>query len=240
MSISYVRDADGVVAEPHWALAQRTRAVDLDYDAQFARARVTTFAGRPITMHAPEDLLLLLCVHGGKHEWERLGWIRDVAALLERSADLGLDLIGPLPCQGNRVARACCFSACRSPTSSWMHRFPRTSAGPSRRDPGVQPLVNHVIMSLFVRDRPPGGNAHISSFAFRMHERTVNRMKYVTRTLLLPRGEHIQMVTLPASLAWVYYPLRWAHDYIALPLWLLTRPLRKARGRREPAPSART
>ena len=31
---------------------------------------------------APEDLLLILCVHGAKHYWSKLGWICDVAELL--------------------------------------------------------------------------------------------------------------------------------------------------------------
>jgi hypothetical protein len=31
---------------------------------------------------APEDLLLLLCVHRAKHYWSKLGWICDVAELL--------------------------------------------------------------------------------------------------------------------------------------------------------------
>jgi hypothetical protein len=31
---------------------------------------------------APEDLLIILCVHGSKHAWEQLKWVCDVAELL--------------------------------------------------------------------------------------------------------------------------------------------------------------
>ena len=31
---------------------------------------------------APEELLIILCVHGSKHAWERLKWVVDVAELL--------------------------------------------------------------------------------------------------------------------------------------------------------------
>ena len=33
-------------------------------------------------MHAPEDLLFILCVHGGKHCWEYLVWLCDIAELI--------------------------------------------------------------------------------------------------------------------------------------------------------------
>jgi len=31
-----------------------------------------------------EDELVLICIHGAKHFWERLMWIADVAALISR------------------------------------------------------------------------------------------------------------------------------------------------------------
>src|SRR5207244_11975507 len=41
-----------------------------------------------------EHLLLVLCAHGAKHCWERLGWICDVAELLRGTP--ALDLSGML------------------------------------------------------------------------------------------------------------------------------------------------
>jgi Uncharacterised nucleotidyltransferase len=37
---------------------------------------------------APEDMLLILCVHGAKHHWGKLGWICDVAELLRAHPEL--------------------------------------------------------------------------------------------------------------------------------------------------------
>ena len=36
----------------------------------------------------PEDLLILLCVHGSKHAWEQLKWTCDVAELVRRRPTL--------------------------------------------------------------------------------------------------------------------------------------------------------
>jgi hypothetical protein len=48
------------------------------------RLETVSLADMPVRTLAPEDVLPLLCVHGAKHHWERLGWICDVAELLRR------------------------------------------------------------------------------------------------------------------------------------------------------------
>lgn len=39
-------------------------------------------AGETVLSFHPEDLLLILCVHGAKHYWARLNWICDIAELI--------------------------------------------------------------------------------------------------------------------------------------------------------------
>ena len=230
----FIRDVDGAVVEPHWAFAPRMRAVDLDYEAQFARARRTVLAGTAVSTHAPEDLLLLLCVHGAKHEWERLGWVRDVAAMLDRSAVLGLDVdLAVARAREQGCARLLLVGV------EVAHRLLGVALSPNlhqaiQSDGGVAPIADDVTARLFISDRPELTDLWVRSFAFKMHERLANRVKYVARTLLLPRREHIEMLALPARFAWLYYPLRWGHDYVALPLWILTRALRRSRRSAEP------
>jgi hypothetical protein len=44
--------------------------------------------GSRVPWPAPEDLLLILCLHGSKHRWEELKWLVDVAELLRICPDL--------------------------------------------------------------------------------------------------------------------------------------------------------
>jgi len=55
-----------------------------DYGALWARLRRVRFNDRNMLVIPPEDLLLVLCAHGTKHVWGRLGWICDIARLLVR------------------------------------------------------------------------------------------------------------------------------------------------------------
>jgi Uncharacterised nucleotidyltransferase len=50
----------------------------------FERSAFVTIDGREVPVLSLEDELVLICVHGAKHFWERLMWIADVAALISR------------------------------------------------------------------------------------------------------------------------------------------------------------
>jgi hypothetical protein len=55
----------------------------------FARQIRVRLDAREVPALAVEDELVLICIHGAKHFWERLSWIADVAALV--SCQTGID-----------------------------------------------------------------------------------------------------------------------------------------------------
>ena len=48
-----------------------------------------SFLGRDVLSMSAEDLLMVLCVHGSKHCWERLTWVCDVAEMVRANPELG-------------------------------------------------------------------------------------------------------------------------------------------------------
>jgi Uncharacterised nucleotidyltransferase len=54
----------------------------------FARQVSIPLDGREAPGLSVEDELVVICVHGAKHFWERLMWIADVAALVSRQMDI--------------------------------------------------------------------------------------------------------------------------------------------------------
>src|SRR5260370_2001506 len=50
----------------------------------FARQIRVRVDGHDVSALSVEDELVLICIHGAKHFWERLMWIADVAALISR------------------------------------------------------------------------------------------------------------------------------------------------------------
>ena len=45
-------------------------------------------SGIPMPTLPPEDLLLVLCAHGGRHQWERVSWICDIAQVIHTQPEL--------------------------------------------------------------------------------------------------------------------------------------------------------
>ena len=74
--------------ELQWGIAPKCFSVDLAIDACWQRAQRSQFGGQPTLAFAPEDLMLILCIHGWKHSWNRLLWIADVARLMRKSTAL--------------------------------------------------------------------------------------------------------------------------------------------------------
>jgi hypothetical protein len=83
-----VRDDGDLLVELHSALMARAFPFRLDHEHLRDRLVPTVVAGKEVPTLAAEELLLVLCVHGGKHAWCSLGWICDVAELLRAHPDL--------------------------------------------------------------------------------------------------------------------------------------------------------
>jgi Uncharacterised nucleotidyltransferase len=54
----------------------------------YSRRRSVILDGRAIPVLSLEDELLLNCIHGAKHFWERLIWIADIAGIVARNRQL--------------------------------------------------------------------------------------------------------------------------------------------------------
>ncbi len=71
--------------ELHWRIPA---TFPLDNRALWQRLQSSMLLDRRLPQFAPEDLLLILCVHGLYHAWNTLKWISDIAQLVERYPDL--------------------------------------------------------------------------------------------------------------------------------------------------------
>src|SRR5262249_42201871 len=85
---NFDRDRGRITVEVHWDVAPRSFTVRLDHERLWGGAQSMPFNGTTVRVLAPEDLILMLAVHGGKHIWERLAWICDIAQFVRVHAAL--------------------------------------------------------------------------------------------------------------------------------------------------------
>lgn len=76
-----------LLVELHNDLTLRYFPRPLPIEAFFAR-QVRVQLGREVPAPCVEDELVLICVHGAKHFWERLSWIADVAGIIARQTKI--------------------------------------------------------------------------------------------------------------------------------------------------------
>ena len=81
----------GVTIDLHWALMPGFFALPAGANQIWRRAITANVGGASIQTLGPEDLVLLLCIHGTKHVWESLGWLCDVGWVLRAHPRLRSD-----------------------------------------------------------------------------------------------------------------------------------------------------
>ncbi len=75
-----------------WHLSSGILPFDMNLK-HISKNQMTVFpGGKQMVTLGLEDLLLYLCAHGSRHCWERLGWIADVAGLINLNPQLDWDL----------------------------------------------------------------------------------------------------------------------------------------------------
>lgn len=85
----FFQKRNGIVAvDLQWVMARRHFGFRLDRSAFWSRLKPVGLPTKSVPGLCPEDLLILLCVHGSKHAWEQLKWICDVAELVRRRPGL--------------------------------------------------------------------------------------------------------------------------------------------------------
>ena len=84
----FVRIAAPLLVELHTERTMRYFPLGLPIDEFLARRQLVSVDGHHIPALAIEDELILICIHGAKHLWERLSLVSDVAAFVTRQTSL--------------------------------------------------------------------------------------------------------------------------------------------------------
>jgi len=210
-----VREQGQLNIDLHWALAVSDFYLPLDEKRLWSWIAPRSFIGREIQTFAPEALLLVLCINGGKDCWERLDRICDVAALLARYPTLDWEYV---------FAQASAIGVLRI-VALGLHLAVSLLAGalgpPARKliesDPSIPRLAAQVREHLFAPESSAveAASPRRSLFHVQMRERISDRIGYCLGHLKPGVGDWAAL-PLPGGLHFLYYltrPLRLATRY---------------------------
>lgn len=201
---SFSRDQGRSIVELHWAIASRFFMFALDTNRFWSRLVQMNLMGKQVMAPIPEDLMLILCVHGAKDLWERLEWICGIAEMIRKHDDLNWD--GVVQEAKDSGAERILYLGCYLAREFFEVELPGAIAGKIAGDHVLPNLAAQVRQTL-IEGQPPSLRQRII-FHVRTKDRGVDRIRYCTRLLFTSTPVDWQLLTLPTSLSFLYPLLR--------------------------------
>ena len=214
-----VNRADGTVVELHWGLFYDIYGFGFDPEALWQRHERSSFAGQPIRVLAPEDLMRYLCVHGTKHRFLKLKWLCDVAAFVRAQPDLDWATV-------QRRARETgtermCLLALYLAHHLLGAAVPPALLRSARADSTLRALAETLCSNWLLRDpeRSESETWDVFWFHVRERERLRDRLPYVwhhVKLAMAPSEKDREWVDLPEALSFLYVfvrPLRLLREW---------------------------
>jgi hypothetical protein len=218
------RNDGRVTVELHWEITWRYFSFLLPPEHLWERLYPVPFAGTTVLNLPPEDLLLLLCVHGSKHLWERLEWICDIAELCRthQKIDWARILEQARRLGSERMLLVGLFLA----SDLLGTVLPKEVLQRIEADSVVISLAAQVYGRLFCETDAQAGlfeQSRFCLFHFRVRERLRDRFRYCLRTMMSPTLADLFILPLPPSLSFLYCLLKPIRYCLFLPIWRVAR-----------------
>ncbi len=206
---AFWHEGTGVSVELQWEIIPRYFSFSWDLLSSRERRQRVSLGGGAVSTFVPEDLLLVLCVHGSKHFWERLLWLCDVGETVNRFRDMNWDdLMTRAAALGSERMLLLGLSLAHSLLEIDV---PMTVLDKIRADSAVEKLAEDVRRRLFAEHQDTAESLEWSAFHpfhYRMRERWRDRLGYVFLKIVEPNAADWMERPLPEILFPLYYVLR--------------------------------
>lgn len=194
------------LVELHW----RTDAdfpVEIDESRWWGELARIPFEGVPTATFGASDLLLVLCIHGGKHGWAALGWLVDIAEMLRREPAIDWPAV---------MARARALGVERRvyvglALAADLLDAPLPAQARQRCErSNVAQLARRIRADILCVHRAPASAVRTLRDELELYDRPSHRMKHAVRTIFAPSMAELSRWPLPRALHFLYVPLRLA------------------------------
>jgi hypothetical protein len=202
-------DGYGHAVDLHWAITQRFFAFAIDLDPLWGRLESVPLGGTDVLTFSPEDLLLILCVHGAKSFWQELYLICDVAELVR--SHRGMDWYRVTKQAAKLGSERMLFLGLYLASDLLGADLPEDVFGRVRTDPATKALARWVYGRLFLEAKSPPRifeGAQFYPVHLRMRERLQDKIRYCARALGTTNVEDWTFPTTREYLFPLYYALR--------------------------------
>ncbi|MCX7805476.1 MAG: nucleotidyltransferase family protein [Planctomycetota bacterium] len=216
----------GTAVDLHWeAVPGLSKRPELE-EGLWRNSKEVAAAGRATRTLSIEDHLVVLCAHGSKHSWGRLGWTCDALAMARR---IGEDR---WPALLEKARSAGCLRMLLWGVAMCESLFglevPEVMAAECRRD-GRLPALVAGAAAILARGETPGWMETARLYCRSMDD-TRDRLAFWLGAVFRPTEYEWRLISLPPGLFWIYSvirPARLALKYAGSPFSGGKRPRRQ-------------
>jgi hypothetical protein len=196
-----------ILVELHWDIVQKYFSCHFDVNKLWDGLEPVSLLNRQVITVSPEQLLLILCLHhGGKHQWEMLGWICDIAQLI--GGCKGLDWERILNSAFRSGIERILFLGLYLAKSMLGADIPHEVKRRLMNDQAISSLAEKVRKRIFTETESTPREAERFVFYLRMRERLKDKVKYCFYRLFTSTTKDWSLLRLPAPLFPFYRFLR--------------------------------
>jgi hypothetical protein len=195
-----------ILVEIHWRLFSPDYSFSPAAETAWEAPREVFIAQRSIITLSTENQLLFACLHQAKHNWSRLGWIMDLAALVKQSPHMNwkeaLDRTGSFGTA--RMIRV----SLRLIQNLFGVTLPFAIAEWAAPDRQSESIARRVEQRLLSADANAGERIPTDPLFRAAMESKYDRAVYWFHSIFRPTPLEWALVPLPVWLRGVYYPVR--------------------------------
>ncbi|WP_345987957.1 nucleotidyltransferase family protein [Sulfurimonas sp. HSL1-2] len=187
--------------ELHWQLLDTDYPIRINLHSIWSEAQPLQINGHAIRTFSNEALLIYLCVHGSKHLWERVGWIKDIDVLI-RTQPIDWHGVSAQMAGGN-FRRLLLLGL---HLSSRHFDTPLPSAfEPCPKDRHWLVPLTRFVESNWVRRAGMFSNTRAM---LQLFPTLPMKLRYLNKVLFKPSKNEYRTLNLPRELHWAYFFLR--------------------------------
>lgn len=204
----FTRDDQKSTVELHWEIVEHFSS-PLRLERMQGRLGHVPLGGELVPILSPEDTLLILCGHGFKHLWERLGWVCDVAELIRGRPEMRWEQVAARAeaLGGERILLLGLLLA----NELLGANLPDWLSQRAHGDPRVGALAERICRRLFRGASGLAGlfegDAYFHPLHLKVKESPGDKLRYCLRATI-PNVEDWKLLALPDFLFPLYYLLR--------------------------------
>ena len=204
---NFFDDHRKILIELHWDIVQKYFSCHFDVNKLWDDLKPVSLLNRQVMTLPAEQLLLILCLHhGGKHQWETLAWIADVAQLISLQQDMDWERVVNQAAESS--IKRILFLGLYLAKDMLGAKVPDEITSKLENDSAIPSLAKEVYKRIFTETESLPGEAERFVFYVRMREKFKDKMQYCFRRLFTPTKTDWSLLRLPAPLFPFYRFLR--------------------------------